>query len=274
MTVEEWIDACRKLIWYGIRKKTNLMWDEQEDRFQDVCMVICEKIDKLNNMPEKQAKMYIYWSTVRMPKRHTWGNAKFMTLLDADKRRKELSGRGIEEKEDPLAWLDDGGKYRPDSEYWEYLRRRERRENAQDQLEQYKIIKKLCAGVHKAKIYGGNKGFGLNATAYQKAQLNAYAAMISHDPLFKQERAMKSRLYRGMNKEKIKEHCRQKYNDIRYDPVKHAAFLARNRERVAKRQMCKQKRLRQQEIVSQTYFGGRLEAAFQMIENEYKNKGA
>lgn len=257
MTPEQYFEKYSTFIKWAVIRKTYLLWDEQEDRIQDVWIKILENIEKINGMSEEERKRYIFFTAVRMPKRHSWGNCKFMTLLDSEERRRLLSGKNIEEKDDPLAWLSDGGKYRPDSEYWEYLERRAKREAIQDQIEQYKKIKDVCASVKVAVIYGGSRGRGIKTGI----NLKLYSQMTKLDPFVQNRNKLRSKVYRAMNAERIKERSVQFYNSIKYNPEKHAQKLEKQRQYQARKRVALQ----------QTYLGTQLEEAFSKLQKGGNN---
>lgn len=220
MTVEEYVVKYQRYIWWMIRHLTNLDPDDQQDRFQDVCMVICEKIDKLNSMSNAAARKYIGFTAYRMPQRHTWGNGKFMTIQDWDKWRDQH--KDSKESADGLDWIGVGGKYRPDSEYWDCLERREKRELAEDAVELNKQFIKLTGRIKRAAVYGKRV-----ATRAEKKMLRYEARFM--DPVERERRRVRVRAYRKMNKEKIKDRKRDRYETIMHDAFLHAEKLARDK---------------------------------------------
>ena len=222
MTVEEYVVKYQRYIWWMIRHRTNLDPDDQQDRFQDVCMVICEKIDKLNSMSNAAARKYIGYTAYRMPQRHTWGNGKFMTIQDWEKWRDQH--KDSKESADGLDWIGVGGKYRPDSEYWDYLARREKRELAEDTVELNKQFMKLTGRIKRAAVYGNRV-----TSPAEKKILKQAARVRFMDPVIQEKRRVAVRAYRKMNEEKIKDLKRDRYETIMHDAFLHAEKLARDK---------------------------------------------
>lgn len=210
MTPAEYIEKYSGLIKWVIRHKTSLMYDEYDDRFQDVAMVICTKIDKLNAMEPRDAKRYIVYTACRRPFRHTWGNAKFMCIQDMGKWREQngkTSGDGLE-------WLEVGEKYRPDSPYWKYMEIRQRREDAEDQLEQYKKLKKAAKQAQNVLVFNVRTP----VTKAEQHILQTYAKLVHRrDPVRVAKYKATARAYTALHKQELREKAKERQQRRQYN---------------------------------------------------------
>lgn len=222
MTMDEYVKQYSGLIRWTIIHKTRLMYDEQDDRFQDVFFYIFNHKDKYDAMDEDKRVKYICLLTRYFNVRRVWGNGKFITLQDWSEWRAE---NGYKEDADGLDWLDDGGRYRPDTGFWHYLKRRERRENREDQLELYEKIKKYTKQVKNVITYGGNKTY--ETTLIKKSmKINAGATIGRIDPFLREKARLTAKQYRKWNISKIKERALERYNAKKYtDTIFGNAFM-------------------------------------------------
>ena len=145
-----------------------------------------------------------------------------MTIQDMQKWRDQ--NKDPKASADGLDWIGVGGRYRPDSDYWEYLERREKREAAEDAVELNKQFMKLVGGIKRAAVYGKRI-----ATRAEKKMLRYEARFI--DPVERERRRVRVRAYRKMNEEKIKDRQHNRYETVMRDAFLHAQKLARDKVR-------------------------------------------
>lgn len=222
MDMEEYVKRYAGLIRWTIIHKTRLLYDEQDDRFQDVFFYIFNNKDKYDNMDEKKRTHYIALLTRYFNVRRSWGNGKFITIQDWSEWRAE---NGYKEDADGLDWLDDGGRYRPDTGFWHSLERRQRREYREDQLEQYEKIKKYTLQVKNIITYGSKKSQESNLIK-KSIKINPMATIYKIDPLLRQKQKMAQKAYRTLNAHKIKERALEYNTAKKYaDTVFGNAFM-------------------------------------------------
>ncbi len=163
MTPQDYLDKYGDLAKWLIHKRYHDA-DDRLDAFQEVAMIICERIDQLNNMPADRAKRYILHST-----KYCWLKWYKHT------KRNILQHRtlGQDDEKATLDWLFESNKYRPDRFYDSELKWRAHREDLQDQMDEWNSVKNVIAGIQRtARNFGKrNKSNGGNLfyTAFNTA---------------------------------------------------------------------------------------------------------
>ncbi len=163
MTPQDYLDKYGALVKWMIHKRFHDI-DDRQDAFQEVAMIICERIEKLNTMDETAVKRYLLHST-----KYCW--AKWYTGFKQNVLR---NSKPIDDDTDKsLDWLFSSSQFRPDYFYDRKLKWRQHRENLEDQMEAWAEVKKQIKRIENiGKFFGRSTGVNILNNAYKMGKIN------------------------------------------------------------------------------------------------------
>ena len=163
MTPQDYLDKYGVLVKWMIHKRFHDI-DDRQDAFQEVAMIICERIEKLNTMDETAVKRYLLHST-----KYCWLKWYKHTKLNILQHRT----LGQDDEKATLDWLFESNKYRPDRFYDSELKWRQHRENLEDQMEAWAEVKKQIKRIENiGKFFGRSTGVNILNNAYKMGRIN------------------------------------------------------------------------------------------------------